>query len=147
MSDHQNQGTACSANRAQLTPSRESVLEILSTSSAPMSAYDILDLYQKKHASGAQPPTIYRALSFLENKGFIHRVASTRKYLTCDHLGHHSDQTFTLFFICDQCGSAQETLISQSFLSEVNAQATQIGFTLNQPSLEIQGTCEKCAES
>ena len=134
----------CFDNGQKLTPIREAVLEILMQSELPMSAYDILDKYRESHSQGAQPPTMYRALSFLEENGLIHRMASTRQFVVCDHIGQHHCCDVTQFFICDECGAIEEGIISSKLLEEVNQQAKHIGFNVNQPSLEIHGFCKNC---
>lgn len=134
----------CFENGQNFTPIRESVLTILMQAGQPMSAYDILDKYRQSHPSGAQPPTIYRALSFLEDNGLIHRMASTRQFVICDHIGEHHSHDLTQFFICDECGLVEESLISHSLLHEINDQANKIHFQVKQPSLEIHGLCQNC---
>ena len=134
----------CKNQGHNFTPIREKVLSILLQSSEPMSAYDILSEYQKTSQSGAQPPTIYRALSFLSDLGFIHRMASTRQYVICDHIGHHHSHDLTLFFLCDECGVVEETMVSKTFWQEVQEQASGIGLKVTEPCLEVHGVCKKC---
>lgn len=134
----------CIENGQNLTPTREAVLLILMQSEMPMSAYDILDKYRDSNASGAQPPTIYRALAFLEENGLIHRMASTRQFVVCDHIGEHHCCDVSQFFICDECGAVEEGVLPRKLLDEIHAQANKIDFFVNQPNLEIHGTCKKC---
>jgi len=53
----------------------------------------------------AKPPTVYRALEFLERLGFAHRIESLNAYVPCrlDGESHRA-----AFLICDCCGAAQE---------------------------------------
>lgn len=134
----------CVDKRQNFTPIREAVLDILIQSDLPMSAYDILDQYRQHHVQGAQPPTIYRALSFLEENEFIHRMASTRQFVVCEHIGEHNCCAMTPFFICDQCGTIDEGAIADSVLLSLGEQAKKTGFVINQPSLEIHGICQRC---
>ncbi|WP_130538292.1 Fur family transcriptional regulator [Thiomicrorhabdus indica] len=135
----------CQANGQKFTPIREAVLTILMNAAQPMSAYDILDKYRDGAQLGAQPPTIYRALSFLEENGLIHRMASTRQFVVCDHIGEHcSHNDMTQFFICDECGAVEEALISHALLHEIQEQAEKLHFKVQQPSLEIHGLCRSC---
>lgn len=134
----------CLEKGQKLTPIREAVLDILMQSSLPMSAYDILDKYRENHAQGAQPPTIYRALSFLEENGLVHRMSSTRQYLVCEHIGQSHCCHLTQFFICDTCGAVEEAVLPSQMLLEVKEQAKKMQFLVNQPSLEIHGTCKCC---
>lgn len=134
----------CIDNGQNFTPIREAVLSILMDSGLPMSAYDILDKYRQDQSSGAQPPTIYRALAFLEENGLIHRMASTRQFVICDHIGEHQAHDLTQFFICDKCGTVEESIISHALWHEINDQAEKIHFLVKQPSLEIHGLCKTC---
>lgn len=134
----------CQANGQKFTPIRESVLKILMSAAQPMSAYDILDKYRDATKSGAQPPTIYRALAFLEDNGLIHRMASTRQFIVCEHIGEHCSHDMTQFFICDECGAVEEALISHALLHEIQQNAEILHFKVQQPSLEIHGLCKSC---
>ncbi|MBN2646258.1 MAG: transcriptional repressor [Thiotrichales bacterium] len=134
----------CASNGQNLTPIREAVFSILLQGAQPMSAYEILDRYRQNQPSGAQPPTIYRALAFLEENGLIHRMASTRQFLVCDHLGEHHAHDVTQFFICDACGAVEESIISHALWHEITDQAAKIQFQVKQPSLEIHGVCRNC---
>lgn len=88
--------------------------------------------------------TIYRALNFLEAKSLIHRLASTRQYVACHHLTetHHSE--LTQFLMCDECGAIEENPMSESLWTAIQQNAERTHFHINQPNLEIHGTCEKC---
>lgn len=65
----------CQARNARLTPIRQRVLELIWESHKPLGAYDLLGmLAQEGH--NAAPPTVYRALDFLQQYGLVHRIAS-----------------------------------------------------------------------
>jgi len=134
----------CIANGQNLTPIREEILSLMIAAQQPLTAYELLDKYRESHKSGAQPPTIYRALNFLEDNGFIHRLNSTRQFVVCDHLGEHDTHTLTQFFICDQCGTIEETLMNHTILHAIQAKAQQLNFAIKQPNLEIHGLCALC---
>ena len=53
----------------------------------------------------AKPPTVYRALEFLERKGLAHRIASISAYVACT--SGAVDHT-AAFLICDCCGATAE---------------------------------------
>lgn len=52
------------------------------------------------------PPTVYRALDFLLEQGFVHKVESTNSYVLC-HLFDQPTHTSAMF-ICDRCGAVKE---------------------------------------
>ena len=58
------------------------VLKILQTSEQPMSAYEILGKLRDKNPKIA-PPTIYRTLSDLVERGRAHRLESLNAYIAC----------------------------------------------------------------
>ena len=66
----------CEQRGARFTPLREKVYEILVSKHGPMGAYELLDSL-KETESSAKPATVYRALDFLLDFGFIHRLEST----------------------------------------------------------------------
>lgn len=134
----------CQKNGQKFTPIRASVLEILMNAAQPMSAYNILDKYRDATKPGAQPPTIYRALAFLEDNGLIHRMASTRQFVVCEHIGEHCSHDMTQFFICDNCGTVEEALISHDLQHQIQQNAETLNFKVQQPSLEIHGICKDC---
>ena len=67
----------CAAHGSRLTPQRRRVLEILCAHRKPMGAYEILEQLGSG-AKGVKPPTVYRALDFLQAMGLVHRLASLR---------------------------------------------------------------------
>lgn len=59
----------------RLTPQRLEVLRLMSLQDGAISAYDLLDLLREAEPQ-AKPPTVYRALDFLLEQGFVHKVES-----------------------------------------------------------------------
>ena len=68
----------------RLTEIRSQVLELIADSRKPVKAYDLLDRL-KDARSNAAPPTVYRALDFLLDNGFIHKLQSINAYVSCHH--------------------------------------------------------------
>ena len=133
----------CQKHAKKLTPVREKVLHILHQRQHPSSAYEILSDYQQTEQSGAQPMTIYRALTFLESVGLVHRLASTSQYVVCEHIGrpHHGSAHF---FMCDTCGDIEERMMEEAMWQGIQAQAKQLSFKVTQPGIEIHGICKGC---
>ena len=63
----------CKSNDLRLTPVRRKVLELLLQGHKALGAYDILDLLREA-GFNSQPPVAYRALEFLVNYGFAHKI-------------------------------------------------------------------------
>ncbi|MGL9774054.1 MAG: zinc uptake transcriptional repressor Zur [Sodalis sp. (in: enterobacteria)] len=71
----------CEQRNVRLTPQRQEVLRLMSQQNGAISAYDLLDLLRQSEPQ-AKPPTVYRALDFLLEQGFVHRVESTNSFST-----------------------------------------------------------------
>lgn len=129
----------CREHNARLTPLRRQVLELLLALGRPSGAYELLDLLRSR-GHGGGPPTVYRALEFLQRQGLVHRVESANAYLACSHPGaaHHE-----LLLVCADCGEAVE-LEADRLAQDVGRSAAQLGFELPARPLEVVGTCARC---
>jgi Fur family transcriptional regulator, zinc uptake regulator len=127
----------CAATHERLTAPRRRVLELLLGSDGPQKAYDLIAAFG---ASGepAKPPTVYRALEFLERLGFAHRIESLNAYVPCriDGTEHRA-----AFLICDCCGAAEE--FEPDFGPQLVA-AEQAGYSVSAITLEARGRCPAC---
>lgn len=123
----------------RLTPLRREVLELVAAAEKPVKAYDLLDLLREKHGNAA-PPTVYRALDFLLENGFIHKLESINAYVSC----HHPAEAHQVpFLICDSCSSAQE-VCDERVAELIEAQAMALGFRAQAQTLEVHGICKHC---
>ena len=103
---------------------------------------DLLDQLRPEVARAA-PTQVYRALDFLIEHGFIHKLESINAYTGC----HHPAERHTVpFFICDQCGAATEFCDSQ-VAAQLVAHAHALGFTPHAQTLEVHGICADCREA
>lgn len=130
----------CAARRARLTPMRKRVLELVWRSHEPVGAYDLLAALAKDGRRAA-PPTVYRALDFLQQHGLVHRIASLNAFVGCrSPARRHVGQ----FLICRACGNAAE--IDDSGISRALAQsAGRVGFAVDHAAIEVSGHCARCA--
>jgi Fur family zinc uptake transcriptional regulator len=120
----------------RLTDSRRRVLELLLEAGAPVKAYDLIAAYGE---GGAKPPTVYRALEFLERLGFAHRLESLNAYVACRRSGEvHA----AAFLICECCGAAAE--IEPEIAAGVESAAEAHGYSLRGVMLEARGLCSSC---
>ncbi len=130
----------CAEKSLRLTPTRRKVLELIWQSHKPIKAYDLLNqLSSDEHIE--KPPTVYRALDFLLKNHLIHKIASHNAYVGCE-VNH--DEMDSKFFICDQCAEVKEVCEPKLDRSLLEASKKQ-GFIPNQTTIEIHGTCAKCA--
>ncbi len=130
---------ACDERGLRLTEIRNQVLELIAAAEKPVKAYDLLDQL-KDDRSNAAPPTVYRALDFLLENGFIHKLQSINAYVGCHHpsVAHHVP-----FLICDACESATE-ICDEQVARLLSEQAKALGFRTRAQTLEVHGVCRKC---
>jgi Fur family zinc uptake transcriptional regulator len=123
----------------RLTPLRKEVLELVADAGKPVKAYDLLDQLRERHGNAA-PPTVYRALDFLLEHGFIHKLESINAYVSC----HHPEEVHQVpFLICDVCSSAQE-VCDPRVAALIEEQARAMGFRPQAQTLEVHGVCKNC---
>ena len=132
----------CEQRNVRLTPQRLEVLRLLTQQAGAISAYDLLDLLRASEPQ-AKPPTVYRALDFLLEQGFVHRVESTNSYVLC-HLFDQPTHSSAMF-ICDRCGAVKEQ--GAEGVEDIMQQlAAELGFALHHNVIEAHGLCENCVE-
>lgn len=129
----------CGVAMERFTAPRRRVLELLLRADTPLKAYDLIAAFGQDGAS-AKPPTVYRALEFLERLGFAHRIESLNAYVPCRLEGGHT----AAFVICDCCGEAEE--FAPDFAAQVSA-AEAVGYTIRRITLEARGLCAACRNS
>ena len=134
--------TICAQNGLRFTKIRRRVLELVWNSHQAIKAYDILELLQQEDAS-AKPPTAYRALDFLLEHGFIHRIESLNAYIGCPNPEHIHD--FQLL-ICNQCGQVDE-ITDPDLMIKLQAYAESADFKLMSQVIELKGLCKKCVQT
>ncbi|MEM6051715.1 zinc uptake transcriptional repressor Zur [Erwinia sp. P7711] len=134
--------TICQQRNVRLTPQRLEVLRLMSQHQGAISAYDLLDLLRASEPQ-AKPPTIYRALDFLLEQGFVHRVESTNSYVVCHHFEQPSHTSAML--ICDRCGSVAEQQ-AEGVENILKSLALTSGFALAHSVIEAHGLCHTCVE-
>lgn len=133
---------ACSRRGLRLTPIRRRVLELLWQNHEPVKAYDLLDTLQGEK-KGAVPPTVYRALEFLQKEGFVHKLESLNAYIGCGAPGHPNTSQF---LICHRCGVVAE-LDDRGIGEVISRRAGQLGFEPEQLTVEIKGICNGCSDT
>ena len=131
----------CGQRGLRLTPLRANALRLIADAARPLKAYELLDQMKATHEAAA-PPTVYRALDFLLEHGFIHKLSSINAYVGCHHPG--SAQHAVPFLICDGCQSATE-LEDERIVELLDARARATGFVPQAQTLEVHGLCAACA--
>jgi Fur family zinc uptake transcriptional regulator len=129
----------CAARAQRLTPMRRQVLEALLTSHRPLGAYEIIDRLQQKNRPA--PITVYRALEFLRENGFVHRIESRNAFVACVH--NHGGGDLVIFLICEHCGAVGE-VPGAAAAEALKASSRAVGFSPNSPLIEVPGICAHC---
>lgn len=130
----------CAALDQRLTEPRRRVLEQLLEAGQPVKAYDLISSFGGDGAP-AKPPTVYRALDFLERQGFAHRIESLNAYVAC----RRSQETHAAaFLICDCCGATEE--VEPIASSELDRLAAASGYVIRALTVEAHGLCAACRE-
>lgn len=123
----------------RMTRIRRKVLRLLVESEGPSKAYDLLANLDGE--GSAKPPTIYRALDFLQAAGLVHKIESLNAYVACGHTSHsHS----AVFLICDHCETAEE-LHAVATTRALRNESEAAGFVLSRAVIEVRGRCARCA--
>ena len=122
----------------RMTPARLRVLELLLAAGEPVKAYDLIARFGQD-GQPAKPPTVYRALEFLERKGLAHRIASISAYVACTSgsLDHAA-----AFLICDCCGATEE--VSAPVAGDLARAAASAGYAIVRTTIEAHGRCPAC---
>jgi Fur family zinc uptake transcriptional regulator len=122
----------------KLSRNQSEILACLRKTGEPMSAYAILD--RVREAGISYPPTVYRALNGLMQKGMVHRLQSRSAFIACGH--GVCDGKFA-FAICRRCDKVVEISLSDE------DQAALLGLAPDeirpeQVTVEIAGLCARC---
>lgn len=136
----------CEARGARLTELRRQVLRLVWQSHQPLGAYAILEQLGTRQAEADSkprrlaPPTVYRALEFLQEQGLVHRLSSLNAFIGCEHPGeHHHSQ----FLICRECHSVVE-IADAGIDGAIQTAATGADFAVEGAGVEITGLCPSC---
>lgn len=129
----------CRERRQRLTPIRELVLRLIWQSHQPLGAYELLPALAEAGFNSA-PPTVYRALEFLQQQGLVHRIASLNAFVGCPHPEHPHQGSF---LICRRCRSTYE-LESSAIHAALEQSAAELDFKVEQETIEVTGLCPNC---
>ncbi|MDR1489256.1 MAG: transcriptional repressor [Desulfovibrio sp.] len=130
----------CARNGLRLTRLRRGILELLLSADGPVKAYDLIERMRDK-GERLTPATIYRTLDFLLRYGMAHRINSLNAFVPCT--GSH-DEHALLMFVCSECRRVEE-LEDPVLYESMRARFDELGMSLRDNCIEIQGRCRKCS--
>jgi Fur family zinc uptake transcriptional regulator len=127
-----------SFRRDNLSRNQTEILCCLRKAREALTAYDVLSRVRK--AGILHPPTVYRALNDLMQKGMVHRLQSRSAFVACEHGACDGKVAFA---ICRACDRVVETPLSD------DDQAALLSLAPNEIeperlTVEIAGLCENC---
>lgn len=123
------------------------VAEALRGFDRPASAYDLIAKLKDDGLSA--PPTVYRALNRLIEKGLAHRLESLNAFIACAH-DHETDAcsnpshgASAIFAVCTTCGAVTE-FEDPAVSNRLSAWASKNAFNVSGMTLELRGQCANC---
>lgn len=129
----------CEKRKLRLTPVRRRTLEILLESHTAVGAYQVLNELAKG-GFGEKPPQVYRALAFLIQQGFAHKLERLNAYVAC---AAPKKCSHPCFMVCGECGRVAEQSVPKASEQLANA-ADQLGFSPMASVIELSGVCNQC---
>ena len=115
------------------------VLNILKKSTKGLSAYEILNKFQKYKK--IQPMTVYRALKKLTNDGLIHKTNKNKTFHICNTSETRNHNA--ILAVCNDCGTTEE-LNTNLFSKIIKQVKSNSKFNFNNFNLEITTNCKEC---
>jgi Fur family zinc uptake transcriptional regulator len=131
----------CAERRLRLTRTRKQILAFIWDSHNPVKAYTLLEQLKQIEPS-AKAPIVYRALEFLEEHCFIHKLHTINMYVICQ-TPQSSNHCF--FYICSECYMITEEH-NMMYHALIEEPAKKMQFTVGGSALEIHGICNKCCK-
>lgn len=128
---------SCRRRGLNMTPIRRRVLEVVAASPTPLAAYAIIHRLSGPKLLG--PPTVYRALDFLVEAGFVRHLALRKAFVLCAR----PDEPFVAVLTCTACGDTSETP-SEEVRAAIAQFASATGFAPHGRAIEIEGRCASC---
>jgi Fur family transcriptional regulator, zinc uptake regulator len=125
----------------RLTPVRRRTLEMLIAAHGAMGAYDVLERLAAE-GYGTQPPVAYRALNWLVENGFAHRIRRLNAFTACAHPAHDHAAAFLICTTCDSVTEAPAGAVSAALSDAAEA----AGFQMDRATIEAVGRCSVCVE-
>ena len=131
----------CTEKGLRMTPVRRKVFELLLQEHRALGAYAILDKLREA-GFGSQPPVAYRALDFLSEYGFVHKIERLNAFVACAHPGENHSPAFMICRMCDAVAETQSTPAKGALGDAARA----AGFQIEKTVVEAEGVCPDCSQ-
>lgn len=127
----------------QMGRNEDLVYQLLTETSTPMSAYDILDALRPEGLRA--PLQVYRALTKLIDKGAVHRIESINAFVACSQHDCGSHAT-SIFMLCTECDTAHE-FSDPALATAMDGLCGDRDFSATRKLVEITGICGRCKQT
>lgn len=140
----------CLRSGLKLTEKREQILLLMLESKVPLSPYEVVEKYNKRHnkSTGGNMPanSAYRILDFLAEQNLVHKLHLANKYIACSHIACGHPHSVSQFLICSACHAVKEIMMSPELVNAIQENVDAAGFQIHQPSVELNCLCGSCSE-
>ena len=131
----------CQDKGLRFTEIRKFILMSIWESHKPTRAYELLSKISDMDYS-PKPPTIYRALDFLMENGFVHKINSLNAFIGCSHPMKHNE---CYFMICNNCNEVRECC-DENITDTIKTTLSSNRFFHKNIAIEINGDCYECSK-
>lgn len=121
-----------------MTPRDQLVLDYLRVQRSAVTAYQLIDALAAHGLSA--PPTVYRVLARLTQKGLVHRLHALNSFIACTHERHDG---VPVFVICEACRTVSERDVA-AISQQLRDAASALNFESSHATIEILGRCKDC---
>lgn len=132
----------CAARGLRLTALRRSALAILLEEHKALGAYEVL-ARMAAEGFGTHPPVAYRALDFLVEHGFAHRLEGSNAFVACADPATRHRPAFMVCRLCRAVAEAEATPAEGA----LRPSASEIGFRIERTVVEAEGVCAACSDA
>jgi Fur family zinc uptake transcriptional regulator len=134
----------CTDRGLRLTAPRRRVLEILLEEHKALGAYHVL-ARMSAEGLGAHPPVAYRALDFLVEHGFAHRIEGLNAFVACPNPATRHRPAFMVCRLCRAVAEAEVAAELAAAGGPLGASASAAGFRIERTVVEAEGVCPACS--
>ena len=113
------------------------VFEIIKKSKHHLTAYEILNKFQK--IKRVQPMSVYRSLNKLITENKIHKSNKTKKYMLCNHSHKNHNPSIA---ICKKCGDTEE--LNSTLFEQILKKNFFKKYSFKKFELEVSAICRGC---
>jgi Fur family zinc uptake transcriptional regulator len=117
------------------------VLKIIRNNKKALSAYDIVDKFQR--IKRIQPMTVYRSLNSLISEGYVHKSNYHNTFVLCKF--SHVENDITILSVCTKCKDIEEVVMDRNKMGLLLNVLDLKKFNTNKlQQIEIPAICKAC---